>query len=105
MRGLTGRTADFLRALDGSRVAGISLIENTLTHFAGIRQMQLVQDEEHLVRANVVRGQSYDEATEQQLVEALQGYLGGDGMTIEVAPCERIVQEANGKYRFAICRV
>jgi len=105
MRGLTGRTADFLRALDGSRVAGISLIENTLTHFAGIRQMQLVQDEEHLVRANVVRGQSYDEATEQQLVEALQGYLGGDGMTIEVAPCERIAQEANGKYRFAICRV
>jgi phenylacetate-CoA ligase len=32
---LTGQTADFLVAQDRSRVAGISMIENTLTHFAG----------------------------------------------------------------------
>ncbi len=105
MTGLTGRTADFLVALDGSRVAGISLIENTLTRFDGIRQMQLVQDEPGRVVVNVVRGRSYDAETERQLVSALQGYLGGDGMRVDVAPCERIAQEANGKYRFAICRV
>lgn len=103
--GLTGRTADFLVALDGSKVAGISLIENTLTHFAGIRQMQLVQDEPERVVANVVRGKDYDAETERQLVSALQGYLGGDGMAVEVNPCPTIPQEANGKYRFAICRV
>ncbi|MEZ4387911.1 MAG: phenylacetate--CoA ligase family protein [Candidatus Krumholzibacteriia bacterium] len=105
MTGLTGRTADFLVALDGSRVAGISLIENTLTRFAGLRQMQLVQDEPDRVVANVVKGRSYDADTERQLVAALQGYLGGDGMRVDVVPCERIAQEANGKYRFAICRV
>jgi phenylacetate-CoA ligase len=105
MQGLTGRTADFLVALDGSRVAGISLIENTLTRFPGIRQLQLVQDEPGRVVANVVRGRGYDDATERDLVAALQQHLGGDAMAVEVAPCAAIPQERNGKYRFAICRV
>ncbi len=104
MRSLTGRTADFLRATDGSRVAGISLIENTLTRFPGLRQMQLVQTRTGHVTVNLVRGVEYDEATERGLVDALRGYLGQD-LDVELAFCERIPQEANGKYRFAISRV
>jgi len=105
MQGLTGRTADFLVALDGSQVAGISLIENTLTRFAGLRQLQLVQDEPGRVVANVVPGRGYDAEVEGRLVAALQDYLGGPGMQVDVELCERIAQEANGKYRFAICRL
>ena len=44
---------DFLRAADGSQVAGISLIENTLTRFPGIRQLQLVQERELAVDVNL----------------------------------------------------
>ncbi len=44
MEGVTGRLADFLVAAGGSKVAGVSLIECTLTRFAGIRQLQLVQE-------------------------------------------------------------
>ena len=44
MEHVTGRVADFLVKPDGSKVAGVSLIENTLTHFAGIVQMQIVQN-------------------------------------------------------------
>src|SRR6185436_11340307 len=44
LRRVVGRIADFLKRRDGSRVAGISLIENTLTKIPGIDQMQIVQD-------------------------------------------------------------
>jgi Coenzyme F390 synthetase len=44
MERLTGRTADSLKRRDGSRVAGISLVEKTLTAFPGIGQLQIIQE-------------------------------------------------------------
>ncbi len=101
---LTGRTADFLLALDGSRVAGVSLIENTLTRLTGIRQLQLVQDERAVVVANLVPAVGYGEITANALAATLRGALG-EGLRVEIRLCERIAQEPSGKYRFSICRV
>ncbi len=104
MESVTGRVADFLLAVDGSRVAGISLIENTLTRYSGLRQMQLVQDRRHRLTANVVPGPDYGDETAAALVDILRASLG-DGMGVEIRLVERIAQERSGKYRFSICTV
>ena len=104
MESITGRVADFLLAQDGSRVAGISLIENTLTRFAGIHQMQLVQDERHHVEAKVVPGETYDAEVGNKLIDTLTRELG-DKFVIEVSLVDAIPQESSGKYRFSICKV
>jgi rRNA processing protein Krr1/Pno1 len=48
---VTGRTADFLVAADGSRVAGISLIENTLTRKAILTTRPETTDQAAMQRA------------------------------------------------------
>ncbi|MCP4570868.1 MAG: phenylacetate--CoA ligase family protein [bacterium] len=104
MEGLSGRTADFLRAADGSQVAGISLIENTLTRFPGIRQLQLVQERELAVDVNLVPGEGYGPETADRLTDSLRDALGAD-FAVELKIVERISQERSGKYRFSICRL
>lgn len=104
METLTGRTADFLVALDGSRVAGISLIERTLTEIPGIRQMQLIQNRRDTVQVNLVRDEYFDYESENRLAICLKEALGVE-IQVNVLPVEVIVQDANGKYRFSICRV
>ncbi len=104
LRGLTGRTADFLTARDGSRVAGISLIENTLTRTPGITQLQVVQESmDHLV-LNLVPSSGWSEATADELRATFRDALGG-GHEVEIRTLDRIPREANGKYRFSINRV
>ena len=104
LEALTGRTADFLLAADNSRVAGISLIENTLTALPGIRQMQLVQERRLELTVNIVRGADYGPATQEQLAATLRGALG-ETFAIAIEFVDKIPQERSGKYRFAICTV
>lgn len=104
MEQVTGRTADFLLAEGGYRVQGISIIENTLTRLPGIRQMQIVQDEPLRLVVNLVPGPGWGGEVRQALVTSLREILG-QGMALDLQVGERIPQEANGKYRFTICRV
>ena len=104
MESLTGRTADFLKAQDGSRVAGISIIENTLTKLPGIKQLQIVQEEVHRLTANLVPGPDYGDDTANQLIETLREIMGGD-FEVDINQVDAIPQESSGKYRFTICRI
>jgi len=104
MESVTGRTADFLRASNGSRVAGISLIENTLTDLPGIRQLQLIQAAPLHLDVNLVPGAAYDEDTGRELMARLKGYLGAE-LEITLHLVDAIEQEPSGKYRFSICKV
>jgi len=99
---ITGRRADFLKRPDGSLVAGVSLVERTLTAIPGIEQMQLVQDELHRVCAKVVRDQEYSEQSERSLRSELQAAFGRD-VAIDVSYVAALDQSRSGKYRFAIC--
>jgi phenylacetate-CoA ligase len=103
LKRIVGRTADFLKRLDGSRVAGISLIENTLTRIPGIEQMQIVQDSLSHIALRVVPGVAFTSAQREELV----GYFSTTfpGTKIALEDVAAISQEANGKYRFSICRV
>lgn len=104
LRTVTGRTADFLVAADGSRVAGISLIEITLTRYPGIAQLQVVQEEVGRIDLNVVRAAGWDESVADALVREFRESLGS-GLSVVLHFREAIPPEPNGKYRFSICRV
>jgi len=104
MKEVVGRTADFLIKKDGARVAGISLIENTLTKIPGIRQMQIVQESLNRIILNVVRGPEHTVATDQALEQYFHDLFGRDTL-IDLVPTAEIKPEPSGKYRFSICRV
>jgi len=104
MEGLTGRSADFLRRRDGSMVAGISLVEKTLTAVKGIEQLQIIQNRLDEFLLNVVPAAHYDQESERELRQVMHDVFGRD-IRIEVAKVERLSQERNSKYRFSICRI
>jgi phenylacetate-coenzyme A ligase PaaK-like adenylate-forming protein len=104
MESLSGRTADFLVAEEGYRVAGISIIENSLTSISGLRQMQIVQDKKDHLLVNLVASRDYSEATGEELISSLRRMLGS-GMQVELNLVESIPQEKSGKYRFTKCLI
>jgi phenylacetate-CoA ligase len=104
MEKVTGRTADFLVRTDGGLVAGVSLVERTLTKIRGIEQMQIVQDDIHRITVRVVRDGAYDRKSEEELLDEFRSVFG-PLVQIEVHYLERLPQSPSGKYRFAECRV
>ncbi len=104
MANVSGRMADFLIKRDGTRVAGVSLIENTLTRIPGIEQMQIVQESMEHIRLNLVEGKEFNEANRASLSSYFQG-LFGDTVTIELNSVDGIMPEKSGKYRFSVCKV
>lgn len=103
MEHVTGRVADFLIRKDGTRIAGVSLIENTLTKFSGIDQMQIIQETFDLFKLRVVPGRIYTESDERGLREYFMKLFGCSQVVIEVTPT--ILPELCGKYRFSICKI
>lgn len=103
MSAVVGRTADFLVRADGTRVAGVSLIENSLTRFAGIEQMQIVQEEVDRIRLRIVPGVGFEEHARGPLGEYFAATFPGARIDLELV--DDIPREPNGKFRFAICSV
>jgi phenylacetate-CoA ligase len=104
MKRVSGRTADFLIRRDGSLVAGISLIERTLTAIEGIEQMQIVQKAMDDMVLNIVKGKDYNMDSEKLLLDEFRNVFGGN-TKISINYTDRIPQERSGKYRFSICEV
>lgn len=104
MERLVGRTADFLRRRDGSQVAGISLVEKTLTAIEGIGQLQIIQEELDKFVLNVVPSSAFEDASTSQLAQAIRDVFGQD-IRVEIQLAERLAQERNSKYRFSICKI
>jgi phenylacetate-coenzyme A ligase PaaK-like adenylate-forming protein len=104
MERVTGRQADFLKRPDGSLVAGVSLVERTLTAIPGIEQMQLVQDDLRCVCARVVKDDAFTEESARRLSGELQAAFG-DEVRIQLQYVPSLDRTRSGKYRFAICNV
>jgi phenylacetate-CoA ligase len=96
--------ADYLKRRDGSMVAGVSLVERTLTAIPGLEQMQVVQSSIEEIVLNVVRAPDFSPASEQALLTEFRSVFG-PGIDIRANYVERIPQERSGKYRFSICRI
>lgn len=101
---LEGRVADFLKLPDGGQVAGISLVERTLTKVPGIEQMQLVQNSLDEVLINRVKGQEYSDQTDTLLLRAMREVFD-ETVSLVIQDVSKIPQEPSGKYRFSICKV
>jgi phenylacetate-CoA ligase len=99
-----GRVADFLVRRDGSFVAGVSLVEKTVTVFPGVEQLQIVQESLDVFVLNLVMGPGYDRASEAGLRGVIHEQFGAD-VEVRISDLRRIPQERNGKYRFAVCNV
>ena len=104
MERITGRQADFLKRRDGSLVAGVSLVERTLTAIPGIEQMQLVQSEMSRFSVKLVKGSEFNERGEASLRRELQSVFGED-VAVEIQYVGSLDQTPAGKYRFAVCNV
>jgi len=104
MEHVTGRVADFLIKKDGSRVAGVSLIENTLTKIPGINQMQIVQESLDHILLRVVPSLSFSDTARLDLTSYFSG-LFGEAVAIQVEIVNAIAPETSGKYRFSICKI
>jgi len=104
MERVTGRVADYLKRRDGSMVAGVSLVERTLTAIPGLEQMQIVQSAMDELIVNVVRAPDFAPTAERALFQEFNSVFG-DSVTVRVQYVERIPQERSGKYRFSICKV
>ena len=103
MDGVVGRVADFLIKDDGTQIAGVSLIENTLTKYPGLDQMQIVQEELYEFRIKLVVEPGFREETGNELVRYFQSIFGPVKVELEIV--QHIPRENNGKYRFSICNV
>lgn len=101
---LEGRVADFLKKPDGGQVAGVSLVERTLTKIPGIEQMQLVQEQLNEIIINRVKGPEFTSATDNLLLTEFNQVFGPD-VTLVIHDVDKIPQEKSGKYRFSICKV
>lgn len=101
---LEGRVADFLKKPDGGQVAGVSLVERTLTKIPGIEQMQLVQEQLHEILINRVKGPEYTPHTDVQLIAEFRAVFD-TSVNLIINDVEKIPQEKSGKYRFSICKI
>lgn len=104
LKHLEGRVADFLKLPDGGQVAGISLVERTLTRVPGVEQMQLVQDRLDHIRIHRVKGNDYTQETDVALLRAMRETFG-EQVALDIVDVAGIPQEPSGKYRFSICKV
>jgi phenylacetate-CoA ligase len=111
---VTGRTADFLKKKDGTLVAGISLIERTLTKIPGLKQMQIVQQKIDLIQINCVWEEmvrmgadsgSKEKMRQSEILLLNEFKQVFQGATIDINFVDSLQQEANGKYRFSICKI
>ncbi len=101
---IVGRVADFLVRRDGSRVAGVSLVEKTLTAIAGLEQLQIVQDDYASFQLNLVSSPDARSNVEREILHVLREVFGHDAQA-RFNHLVRLPQENNSKYRFAICRL
>jgi len=104
MEHVMGRIADFLIRKDGAKVAGISLIENTLTRFVGLDQMQIIQHELDNFELCIVQGMGFNSQTVSDLTAYFKEQFG-ENISVRYTYADAIQPEANGKFRFSICRI
>jgi len=104
MEKVVGRVADFFVRKDGSLVAGVSLIERTLTAIPGIQQLQIVQNAIDEFVLNIVKDDKFVEESKKGLLFEMNETFG-HGVNIKMVFVDKLKQEESGKYRFSICNV
>jgi phenylacetate-CoA ligase len=101
---ISGRTADYLVKADGSRVSGISMVEQTLTSIPGIRELQIVQNSFVDFELYMVRSKDFSPETISMLKQALRDVFG-EKIVVNVNSVNSLPKTNRGKSRFSICKI
>lgn len=100
---LQGRTTDFVIAEDGSHVHGLALIY-VLRELPGVASFRITQHSIRQVSVQIVRGEGYDPASEQQIAAVFRARLG-EGVAVAVDYVAEIPREKSGKFRYVVSHV
>ncbi|MBT0960601.1 phenylacetate--CoA ligase family protein [Denitromonas iodatirespirans] len=103
LKEIQGRSTDFVIAVDGTVMHGLSLIY-VLRDIPGIRAFKIVQESLTLTRVLVEPGETFSERDAQTIRDGLQARLGAS-VEIAVEPVAQIAPERSGKFRYVISKV
>ncbi len=103
LREIQGRTTDFVVALDGTVMHGLSLIY-IVRDLPGIQAFRIVQESRALTRVQLVREAGFDPSCQARIVDGFRQRLGAD-VAIEVELVDGIPPEKSGKFRYVVSRV
>lgn len=103
LKEIHGRSTDFILAVDGTLMHGLALIY-VVRDLPQVAAFKIIQDSLDLTRVQLVPGEGYDNAVEQQIVDGLKQRLGQQ-VTIQVECVREIPREASGKFRYVVSRL
>lgn len=104
LEALEGRVADYVVTPDGQYISGISLTENFAMHLPGVKQMQIVQEQQDRLLFRLVKGEQFSEQTVRD-IDLLAQKRFGERMAYQLEYVDSIQSEGSGKYRFCISRL
>ncbi len=105
---LTGRQTDFLIALDGSRVSGMTFHEAYIdeqTHVCGsdaFLQLQFRQLQRGAILVRIVPGPSFERQADEARLGRIARKILGAAMQVDFEYPRTIERTASGKYRFTV---
>ncbi len=97
---IQGRTTDFVVALDGTVMHGLSLIY-VLRDLMGIQAFKVVQQSKQLTEVQLVVNESFPSGSEARIVQGFKGRLG-EAVDIRIEFVQSIKRERSGKYRYVV---
>ena len=103
LKEIQGRSTDFVIAMDGTVMHGLSLIY-VLRDIPTVRAFKIVQESLALTRVEVEPGETFSERDAQAIRSGLQARLGAS-VEIAVEPVAQIAPERSGKFRYVISKV
>lgn len=100
---IQGRSTDFVVAVDGTVMHGLSLIY-ILRDLAGVKAFKVVQHDLHHTSVQLVTGDGFAASQVTSIVQGFKRRLGVD-VHVDVQQVEAIAPERSGKFRYIVSHV
>lgn len=103
LKEIQGRSTDFVVAVDGTVMHGLSLIY-ILRDLAGVKEFKVVQHDLHHTSVQLVAGAGFGAAQTAEIVNGIKRRLGAE-VYVDVQQVEAIAPEKSGKFRYIVSHV
>ena len=103
LKEIQGRSTDFVIALDGTVMHGLSLIY-VLRDIPAVRAFKIIQETLALTRVQVEPGEGFSDRDVVAIQSGLQARLGAS-VLIQVEQVAQVAAERSGKFRYVISKV
>ena len=103
LKEIQGRSTDFVIAVDGTVLHGLSLVY-IVRDLTGVQSFKVIQENLQLTRVQLVTNASFDREDEHRIVEGFQRRLGAS-VRVEIEHVAAIAAEKSGKFRYIVSNV